>query len=53
MAKSALLAVLRPEPQPKDSHLGRVAAGEEINPVAFATLLDFRYWKKKKVLMPA
>lgn len=52
MAKSDLLAILDPEPQPKDSHLGRVAVGEEINPMAFATLLDSRYWTKK-VLMTA
>lgn len=47
MAKSDLLAVLEPEPQPQDLHLGRVAAGEEINPMAFATLLDSKYWGEK------
>lgn len=52
MAKSDLLAVLDPEPQPKNSHLGRAAIGEEIKLVAFATLLDSKYWKKK-VLMTA
>lgn len=51
MAQSDLLAVLDPEPQPKDSHLGRVALGEEMSPTAFATLLDSRYWTK--VLMTA
>lgn len=40
-------AVLDPEPQPKGSHPGRAAVGEEINLLAFAILLDSRYWKEK------
>lgn len=52
MAKSDFPAALDPEPQPKDSHLGRVAVGQEINPMTVATSLDSRYWTKK-VLMTA